>query len=148
MPIDKAMTEDQIEAIKNYCASRASLEREETLAFIAEHDLPWNTVEAFRVWVRNNGFWASGAATSKTVSPTLRGINKFAGGTDAMNLARILLEDKDKALAGAISSLSEEIESIKLEAEQQINVIKNSAEERIAERKATIEQLQNQLSGR
>jgi hypothetical protein len=65
-----------------------------------------------------------------------------------MATARLLLEDKDKALSGAISQLEEEVKQIELEAEQQISIIKTAAEEQVKTRQETIDQLREQLPKR
>lgn len=151
MAIAKNLTQEQKTALAEFFDGRESLPEPETLKFLAENNLPWDNVPAFRLWSKENGYLEGGTKTSsgsRGNSPTVRGINKFGGATDAMNLAQILLQDKEKAISGAITQLEEEINEIQLEGEQQISIIKAAVEEQVESRKNTIDLLRNELPGR
>jgi hypothetical protein len=154
VPINKDLNEDQLAAIAAFFKDRTSMPEEETMEFIEANELPWTNVAAFRMWAKDNEYFTpvpgsgGGGSTRKAAGPSVRGINKFNVETSAMATARLLLEDKDKALSGAISQLEEEVKQIELEAEQQISIIKTAAEEQVKTRQETIDQLREQLADR
>ncbi len=150
MPIVINLTDEQTSAVEQFFSGRESLPEAEALEFIQSNSLPWETADAFRMWAKSHGYFKSDgiARTTKTSAPSVKGINKFSGETDAMATAKLLLEDKDKAIAGAISQLEKEVENIQLEAEQQMSIIKSAAEEKIAERKEKIKELRDILPTR
>jgi len=151
VPINKELTEEQLAAIAQFFEGRTTMPEEETMEFIQKNDLPWNNVAAFRMWAKDNDYFSPVGGTSSTkgkAAPTVRGIQKFSSETDAMAKAKLLLEDKDKAITGAISQLEDEIKQIELEAEQQISIIKSAAEEQVKSRQETIDQLREQLPKR
>jgi len=155
VPINKDLNEDQLAAIAVFFKDRTSMPEEETMEFIEANELPWTNVAAFRMWAKDNEYFTpapnsggGGSSTRKAAGPSVRGINKFSVETSAMATAKLLLEDKDKALSGAISQLEEEVKQIELEAEQQISIIKTAAEEQVKTRQETINQLREQLPKR
>lgn len=151
MPINKDLSKEQLAALDVFFKDRTSMPEEETLAFIEENELPWTNVASFRMWAKDNDYFTpvgGGGGTKKPTGPSVRGINKFSVETSAMATAKLLLEDKDKALAGAISSLEDEVKQIELEAEQNISIIKTAAEEQVKTRQEAIDQLREQLPKR
>ena len=151
MPINKDLTKEQLAALDVFFAGRTSMPEEETLAFIEENELPWTNVASFRMWAKDNDYFtpaSSGGGSKKATGPSVRGINKFNVETSAMATAKLLLEDKDKAISGAISQLEDEVKQIELEAEQNISIIKTAAEEQVKTRQEAIDQLREQLPKR
>jgi hypothetical protein len=151
VPINKDLSKEQLAALDVFFKDRTSMPEEETLAFIEENELPWTNVASFRMWAKDNDYFtpaSGGGGSKKATGPSVRGINKFSVETSAMATAKLLLEDKDKAISGAISQLEDEVKQIELEAEQNISIIKTAAEEQVKTRQEAIDQLREQLPKR
>ena len=141
----KQLTEMQLNAVVEFAKQPYTSEAAEIL--IEEFDLPFDNTETFRKWIRNNLYDDLPVRESKTATPSLRNLTKFSG-EESIKRAELLLDDREKAIAGTISALEEDIVQMNTLAEQEIAKIKVALEEKIAPMNEYIEKLRAELKDR